>query len=279
MRRNLVIVRAGDASLHPAWLKAERSWDIIVNYFGDDLDLYRQNDVRRIDSKGPKWPALYELMSTLHTELNNYDYIWFPDDDLACSPEAIDQFFALCSQFKLDLAQPALTHDSHIGVHITVANRSFLLRYTNFIEIMAPCFSRAFLDRCWQSFNTSLSGWGLDFVWPRRVEDPRKVAIIDAVQIKHTRPMGGPNYNLLTQQGVDPNEELHALLANEGIKLEHIIKGGITLEGKEIALWNGEHSELIHKIMTGYLPEYTNYPDILFSILEPILQSLGHLKA
>jgi len=35
-RRNLVIVRAGNSSLHPEWLKGDgaRNWDIVVNYFG-----------------------------------------------------------------------------------------------------------------------------------------------------------------------------------------------------------------------------------------------------
>ena len=55
-RKNLVIVRAGDSSLHEEWLQGEgeRNWDLIVNYFGDDPQRYRKDDVQRIDSKGPK---------------------------------------------------------------------------------------------------------------------------------------------------------------------------------------------------------------------------------
>ena len=62
-RKNLVVVRAGDNSLHPEWLdgSAERNWDLVVNYFGDDPDRYRTHDVVRIDGKGPKWPALQTL--------------------------------------------------------------------------------------------------------------------------------------------------------------------------------------------------------------------------
>jgi len=274
MRRNLVIVRAGDASLHPTWLSNNRNWDIIVNYYGDDPDKYRADDIRRIDSKGPKWPALHALMTTLEPELKNYDYIWFPDDDLACAPHDIERFLNLCSEHKLELAQPSLTPDSHIGVGITVHNRSFLMRYTNFIEIMAPCFSLEFLQRCWPSFNTSLSGWGLDFVWPRWASTPDKVAIIDAVQIIHTRPHGGPNYNLLKDKGVDPDKELHELLQREGIKLEHIITGGVTMNGQLLGLHHGNYSELVHQIMVGYLPQYSNHPDLLYRMLAPVLESL-----
>ncbi len=275
MRRNLVIVRAGDASLHPSWLSPERSWDLIVNYYGDNPDIYRGEGMCRIDSKGPKWPALHALMQGLFSELGAYDYIWFPDDDLACEPEAIERMFRICRDFHLDLAQPALTADSHIGVSITVANQSFLLRHTNFVEIMAPCFSRAFLQRCWPTFKASLSGWGLDFVWPRMAEHPQKVAIIDAVQIVHTRPHGGPNYEMLKQRGVDPEQELADLLKREQIELRHIIKGGIDRDGKLLAIWNGEHRELIHKLITGYLPQFGQLPDILFSLIEPVLSDLA----
>jgi len=276
MRRNLVIVRAGDASLHPSWLKAERNWDIIVNYYGDDPQLYRQNDVCRIDSKGPKWPALHELMEKIQDQIAPYDYIWFPDDDLACAPDTIDRLFDLCRAHDLELAQPALTHDSHIGVSITVANHAFLLRYTNFIEIMAPCFHRALLQRCWPTFATSLSGWGLDFVWPRQASDPSKVAIIDALQIKHTRPHGGPNYNALKERGVDPHQEFADLLAREKIELVHIITGGIDLQSKCWMLANpDERRELIHKVLVGYLPQFANYPDLLFKILQPLLDAYG----
>jgi hypothetical protein len=66
-RKNLVIVRAGDSSLHEEWLQGEgeRNWDLIVNYFGDDPQRYRKDDVQRIDSKGPKWPALHDLVQKL----------------------------------------------------------------------------------------------------------------------------------------------------------------------------------------------------------------------
>ncbi len=274
MRRNLVVVRAGDQSLHPQWLVQDRNWDIIVNYFGNDPRLYRQPDIIRIDSKGPKWPALYELMGEILPQIGAYDYIWFPDDDLECTATAINAFFDACRTYQLELAQPALTPDSHIGVNITVANRAFILRYTNFIEIMAPCFSQAFFRRCWPSFNTSLSGWGLDFVWPRWINRPNKAAIIDAVRIKHTRPHGGPNYNALKERGVDPEKEFADLLAKEKIEKIHIITGGIDHNHRQLTLEQGDHVEIIKKIMAGYLPEFCNFPDLLFEIIAPILKSL-----
>src|SRR2546423_553078 len=47
VRRNLVIVRAGDTSLHENWLAGpvDRNWDLIVSYYGDDPERFRAPDV------------------------------------------------------------------------------------------------------------------------------------------------------------------------------------------------------------------------------------------
>ena len=53
-RRNLVVVRAGDSSLHPGWLAGpgERNFDLVVSYFGDDPAKFKAPDVARVDQKG-----------------------------------------------------------------------------------------------------------------------------------------------------------------------------------------------------------------------------------
>ena len=179
MPRHLVIVRAGDNSLHTDWLGAEgeRNWDIIVNYYGDNPDLYYDREQRRIDSKGPKWPALYRLIADYRADILAYDYIWFPDDDLVTNATDINRLFTDMAEFNLQLAQPSLTHDSIVGHPITLTNKSFRLRYVTFVEIMAPCFSRAFMEHCWHTFNENVSGYGLDFLWPAMLERKDQVAV------------------------------------------------------------------------------------------------------
>src|SRR5712692_8944036 len=110
-RRNLVIVRAGDSSLHPLWLQdsADRSWDLLVSYFGADAERYRRADVIRVDSKGAKWPALRALIEAQWDHIALYDYIWLPDDDIACRGCDIDAIFRLSRHYQLQLSQPALT--------------------------------------------------------------------------------------------------------------------------------------------------------------------------
>ena len=108
-RRNLVILRAGDTSLHEQWLEGgtERNWDLIVNYFGDNARRYRQDDVRRINSKGPKWPALHDLIRQLGDEVFSYERVWLPDDDLRASKDGINALFDIFGKHRLALAHDA----------------------------------------------------------------------------------------------------------------------------------------------------------------------------
>ena len=214
MREFLVIVRAGDRSLHPHWLQGaeSRRWDLVVNYYGDNPTLYRDPGITRIDGKGPKWPALHSLLTENPNLVENYRYIWLPDDDLMASAAAIARLFEICEARGLEAAQPALTWDSHISHAITLRTAGNLLRYTNFVEIMAPCLSRDMLRRALPLFARNQSGWGLDLAWHRLAErKERGLAIIDAVTVRHTRPVGGPNYKTLQAQGISPHEELRAM--------------------------------------------------------------------
>ncbi|MGC4994850.1 hypothetical protein [Nocardia salmonicida] len=219
-RRNLVVLRAGDASLHEQWLAGPhpRTWDMVVSYFGDDPDRYRVDGITRIDRKGPKWPALHHVLTVdLAGVIENYDYIWLPDDDLAADTSTINELFEYAAQYDLSLAQPALTEDSFFSHEITLVDRRFELRHTNFVEIMAPCFSQEFLNRCLPTFDTTQTGWGLDFHWPRFITDSSSIAIVDSVTVRHTRPVGGPNYAAVRAAGVDPWAEYCEYLVTHNI--------------------------------------------------------------
>jgi hypothetical protein len=216
-RPNLVIVRSGDSSLHSRWLAnpegQPRTWDLIVNYFGNDPDKYLGGDWRRIDSKGPKWPALHELLINLGDTVKQYEYIWLPDDDLDCNCDDINRLFDICRRYRLSLAQPSLTPNSYISHMITRHNALFRLRFTSMVEIMAPCFDRNTLMELLPTFSENLSGWGLDSLWPKLIQDRGgSIAIIDDVQIRHTRPIGTANYGALAANGLTAQGEMRELL-------------------------------------------------------------------
>ena len=224
-RRNLVIVRAGNKSLHPNWLAGEtpRNWDLVVNYFGDDPDIYRAEDIRRIDSKGPKWPPLQALIEGNPQFLDDYDYVWFPDDDLEMAKADMNRFFDICKQNSLELAQPSLTARSPVTHPLVLNNSWSKVRFTNFVEVMAPCFSAPCLRRLVGTFGETRSGWGIDWLWPRLVPNPGSgIAIVDDVVIHHTRPLGGPNYDAMRAAGLSPREELESFVDSHGIKKTQI---------------------------------------------------------
>lgn len=236
---NLVIVRAGDSSLHPQWLanRRARNWDLVVSYFGDDEDMFHGSEGVRVDSKGPKMPALFALISEGWDRISTYEYIWLPDDDLAISGDDITVFFSLCKKYGLALAQPSLTENSFVYHAITVHNPRYLLRFTNYVEMMAPCFSREALERCLNTFGENLSGWGQDHIWARLLcPQAHRLAVVDAVQMKHTRPFGGPNYVVLKERGISAEQELQQILGRYGTQREFLESiGAVSLNGEILA--------------------------------------------
>lgn len=174
----------------------------------------------RINSKGLKWPGLFELIEKYRELIQNYDYIWLPDEDLDCNCEQINRLFEISREYGIALAQPSLTPNSYFSHLITLHNPCFRLRYTSIIEIMAPCFRRDALFDLLPTFNGNLSGFGLDYVWPELLARRGfSSAIIDDIQVRHTRPVGGGTYyRVLAEQGANAWDELHLLVGKYGLK-------------------------------------------------------------
>jgi hypothetical protein len=109
----------------------------------------------------------------------------------------------------LELCQPAANgFTSH---EITRKVPDSLLRYTSFVEIMAPMFRTDVLLKVYETFDLNKSGWGYDFLWPFLLRYPKdKIAIIDKIEITHTNPVGG-NYSE-QRFPVSPSDEMNALL-------------------------------------------------------------------
>ncbi len=238
-RRNLAIVRAGDGSLHTQWLNRsgeERNWDLIVSYWGDDPNAYCGGDWLRIDCKGLKFQAVNELIRTHGELVRKYDYVWLAEDDLACTCRDINRFFDICRHERLDLAQPSLTRDSYFSLAMTLESPFFRLRYTSFVEIMAPCFSADALVKLLPTFNESLSGYGLEELWVDLLGEEAPVAIIDEVQMRHTRPVGGGQlYKALGALGKSAWGELEEVFKKYGITGRRFwTRSAITKSGRRI---------------------------------------------
>jgi len=64
------------------------------------------------------------------------------------------------------------------------------LRFVNFVEMMCPVFSASMLSRALPLFSVKLET-GIDLLWCRLLDEAHyKFAVIDAVSVRHTRPVG-----------------------------------------------------------------------------------------
>jgi hypothetical protein len=219
-RPNLLIVRAGEGSLHPQWImgNGDRNFDLLVSYYGEVEGRYREDADYYHVMRGPRWPAHDAICRTHEPLLASYEFVGFACDDLIGGPQAWSALFDICARYRLDLAQPAI--EGPVSHEITRPVEDSILRYTNFVEIMAPVFSRRALAVAKSSFAESVSGWGLDVLWAHLLPpDYWRLAIVDAVRVAHSRPLRqGTLYPTLRALGVDPIGEINGIMSKFGLR-------------------------------------------------------------
>jgi len=231
----LVVCRAGDSSLHREWIKnaEHKNFDLWIDYYGNEENRYKEEADYYYHRKGLKWPILYKAVRDHFEMIFQYDAVWFPDDDLLADTKTIHDMFELFSEYRLQIAQPALTEDSYASYAITIRNPNMILRYVDFVEVMAPIFSREALAECYPTFNLGRTGWGLDFVWAKLLGYPTHgMAVLDATPVKHTRPVGGGDiYKNGMQQAQEEATKLLKLFQID-IRGNSAVYGGVAAEGK-----------------------------------------------
>jgi hypothetical protein len=214
--RNLLIVRAGDRSLHPGWLRGRRDWDLHVSYFGN-----RQNPFGGLPEgislsyeKGPKFIGILECLGKQPSLLDAYDYVGFPDDDLRASCDTWNLTFSILRGVKADLGQPSLDHRSFF-FHDVVLQRKWLhYRKVDFVEVMTPIFHKSFLQAVLPTLGYTKSSWGLDFLWRKMgAELDKTFVIVDACSVLHTRSIGsGTQYSKENCPDLSPAAEYEQFL-------------------------------------------------------------------
>ncbi len=217
--RNLVVLRAGDTSLHREWLSGRsRDFDLFISYYGKTPGRHRDDADHYEARPGAKWPGIAALLREHAALVDAYEAVWFPDDDLSADGQTLDRLFAFFHAHRLSLAQPALTRDSYFTWDTLLQQPGCHLRHTRFVEVMAPLFSRQALAACAASFDESPSGWGLDWLWPSLCDAAGLdgVAVIDATPVCHTRPVGkGELYR--NHRELDPRRDAARVLHRHGL--------------------------------------------------------------
>lgn len=193
---NLIISPVGDNSLHNSWISEKKNFDLILIYYGDSEDIaqsYTSHSPYVYMAKGEKYHLLKSFIQNNIEFISKYEYIWLPDDDVAIPSEDINKLFNIVKEYNLSISQPSM--DGYVSHEIVKPISNSLLRYTNFVEVLAPLFNLETLLKVYNTFDLNYSSWGYDYLWPHLLDYPQdKIAIIDDIVMTHTRPVG-QNYS------------------------------------------------------------------------------------
>jgi hypothetical protein len=239
-KRALVVVRAGPSSLHEGWLSdppARRSFDVVVSYYSAEAHAAHadQPGVRAVLVPGGKWDGLHATLAQV--DWRAYRRVWLPDDDIATDGTTIERMLDVAERHDLAVAQPSLSRDSYYTFFLLSRCRAFEVRRVTFVESMVPLLTAAVLDRMLPEFAATMSGFGLDRAWSRLPEARGRVAVIDAVAVHHTRPVGGVLRRAMAAAGRRPEDEAQAVAARHGLtgRLIPMATGGVLADGRELA--------------------------------------------
>lgn len=208
--RNIIIAPCGNKSylFRDSWLKhpEKRQFDLCLLFYHEQI-----NEPAKYEGvdyfyhlKDFKYFMLQEVLTRIHPEwLQQYDYFYFLDDDIAIDTAQINQLFSLSRSFDTAISQAALSQDSFCSWPIFKQKRNSFCRFVGQIEVMAPLFSAKALETCIPSFTGNRSSWGVDSVWSKLLGYPEdKLVVFDTITMKHTLPVGGGE--LYQKIGVDP---------------------------------------------------------------------------
>jgi len=220
MNPYLIISPIGNESLHPKWVKGQANFDLVLIYYGDDDNVAESNlqyTPYVYAAKGEKYHLIKSFIQSNIEFISNYTHIWIPDNDVSISTENINKLFKTANQYQLSICQPSM--DGYVSHEITKPVSNSILRYTNFVEVLAPLFDLGSLLKIYETFDLNYSSWGYDYLWAHLLDYPKnKIAIIDDIIMTHTKPVG-QSYSRFPR---NPWDEMVELLYSYNIKKEEI---------------------------------------------------------
>lgn len=209
MRDYLVFFCSGTKSLHAKALAEDlgRNWDCCVSWYSSPGDAHHAEYA--MVGKDNKFESFVEFYNN-EPNAKKYRYYFLVDDDVAFHPGDISRFFELCELHKLYISAPALEWGTNANHDVTLWNPLCEIRQVTYVEVMAPCFSRAAVDDMFDTFLLTKSTWGIDYAWSSLLVGQQKIAAVDAIRIQHTKApdvTGGAFYEKLRSMGIDVGEE------------------------------------------------------------------------
>jgi len=263
-RPYLLFVRAGDKSLHRVLIEQEpeRNWDCCVSWYVPP----REEQLAEYYSAGGdafnKFEGFLEFWGR-RPQPWPYRYVLLLDDDIYLRPGELSRFFALCEQYHTYLSQPALRWFTNTTLNALVRNPVCILRRVTYVEVMAPCFSSAALEKLLHTFSWTKSTWGVDLAWGGLLDGVEPIYVVDDVSMDHTRSGDGrPTafYRKLQAMGVDPEAELEGIRkmfpkfrSHRRFLEGHVYRAGIPRSLAPVLMLFFEHLKFIVRLRKKFL--------------------------
>jgi hypothetical protein len=208
MNKNLIISAVGDNSLHEKWVGSD-SVDLFLIYYGNNetnLKKYKSQSTYFLNIKTKsKYEFLKEIITDNFEKIQQYGYIWLPDDDLDIDIKDIEEMFLIMEKYDLWIAQPSVVNN--VNLPITANKPDSDIRFTNFVEVMAPAFKKETMLYLSHTFGATESMWGMEHVWNALLGAPKnKIAVIDKLIMKHTKTTGSDYSRFKTSPYVERKE-------------------------------------------------------------------------
>jgi hypothetical protein len=193
---------AGDF-VHP-----DRLFDLAVNDWTGSGKFSKQAEQAeyKFAEKGHKWQTIAKLLP----QLPRYQFYAFIDEDIDASVDTLNGLFRTGEALGLSVFQGALTPRSYSNHEFVYVQAGSYARATNFVEIMAPFFSRDALAQCAPTFTLSELGWGLEYLW-NDILRSQGLAIVDRFPVTHIRPVQSNRWK--NQRGESAEQECARMLA------------------------------------------------------------------
>lgn len=189
LKLNCVFIPTGQDSLHRQLLKGKADFDLHLLIYDKSYNKWCNDTTFIGTDSGYKMDMTYRYLQRHRDYLEHYEYFFLLDDDIEISTEEVNKLFSYMREYRLRIAQPSLVMSYYTYEH-TLHNPTCKLRYTNFVEMMMPCFSREALKLVLPTFEKKVRWMGIEWHWSLLVNtNKRDIAVVDDVKAIHGRPL------------------------------------------------------------------------------------------
>lgn len=179
----LVFTSAGDNNNVSDWISADKNYDIWVVYYGNNKFSHQESVNFLMNRKGGKFPNFLEVYREFKSIICSYKAIMISDDDMLLGSANLSMLFNLQQKYELDILQPSFDSRGKISHFITLTKPFSKLRYTNFVEVNCPIFSKKALAKFMEIYYPKIICHGVDWWYVDVIGDKKNnIAIADSVR-------------------------------------------------------------------------------------------------